>query len=101
MTNYFKVYLTSKNGRQCVVAKNKIGVINVLNNANKEGYMSYLIIKRIKLSTDVPIARGTFSKECKVIYVDGLDTDWRVVGANVVNWDKYQDAQKSKKGEDR
>lgn len=97
MTNYFKVYLTSKNGRQCVVARNKAGVINVLNNANKEGFMSYLIIKRIK-DTDVPIARGNFSKECKVTYVDGLDTDWRIVGANVVDWDKYK---KAKEGEER
>ena len=40
MTNYFKVYLTSKDGRQCVVAKNKAEVINVLNNAKKEGFMS-------------------------------------------------------------
>lgn len=95
MTNYFKVYLTSKNGRQCVVAKNKAGVINVLNNANKEGFMSYLIIKRIK-DTDIPIARGNFSKECKVKYVDGLDTDWRMVGANVVNWDKYKKAKEDK-----
>lgn len=92
MTNYFKVYLTSKNGRQCVTARNKAGVINVLNNANKEGFISYLIIKRIK-DTDVPIARGTFSKECKVTYVDGLDTDWRIVGANVVDWNKYKKAK--------
>ena len=98
MTNNFKVYLTSTKGRQCVIAKNKAGVINVLNNANKEGFMSYLIIKRIKPSTDVPLARGDFSKECKVVYVDGLDTDWRVVGANVVNWDKYK---KVKEDEER
>lgn len=97
MTNYFKVYLTSAKGRQCVVAKNKAGVINVLNNANKEGFMSYLIIKRIK-DTDVPIARGNFSKECKVKYVDGLDTDWRIVGSKVINWDKYK---KAKEGEER
>jgi len=97
MTNYFKVYLTSKKGRQCVVARNKAGVINVLNNANKEGFISYLIIKRIK-DTDVPIARGNFSKECKVVYVEELDTDWRIVGANVVDWDKYK---KAKEGEER
>lgn len=97
MTNYFKVYLTSTKGRQCVVARNKAGVINVLNNANKEGFISYLIIKRIK-DTDIPIARGNFSKECKVTYVDGLDTDWRIVGANVVDWDKYK---KAKEGEER
>lgn len=98
MTNYFKVYLTSKKSRQCIIAKNKAQVINILNQANKEGYMSYLIIKRIKPNTDVPIARGDFSKECKVVYVDGLDTDWRVVGANVVNWDKYK---KAKEDEER
>lgn len=93
MTNYFKVYLTSKNGKIKVIAKNKAEVIKILNQAKKEGFMSYLIIKRIKPSTDVPIARGTFSKECKVVYVDGLDTDWRVVGGNVVNWDKYKKAK--------
>ena len=97
MTNYFKVYLRSTKGWQKVIAKNKAEVIKILNNANKEGFISYLIIKRIK-DTDVPIARGDFSKECKVVYVDGLDTDWRVVGANVVNWDKYK---KAKEGEER
>lgn len=97
MTNYFKVYLTSKNGRQCVVAKNKAGVINVLNNAIKEHYLSYLIVKCIK-GTDIPIARGNLYKECKVKYVEGLDTDWRIVGANVVNWDKYK---KTKEDEER
>lgn len=91
MTNYYKVYLTSTKGRQCVVAKNKAGVINVLNNAIKEHYLSYLIIKCIK-GTDVPISRGNLYKECKVKYVDGLDTDWRIVGGNVVNWDKYKKA---------
>lgn len=98
MTNYFKVYLKSKQGYQKVIAKNKAEVIKILNQANKEGFMSYLIIKRIKPNTDVPIARGDFSKECKVVYVDGLDTDWRVVGANVVDWDKYK---KAKEDEER
>lgn len=97
MTNYFKVYLTSKNGRIKVIAKNKAEVIKILNQANKEGYMSYLIIKRIKPSTDVPIARGDFSKECKVTYVDGLDTDWRVVGANVVNYSKYKENEEEER----
>lgn len=98
MTNYLKVYLTSKNGKIKVIAKNKAEVIKILNQAKKEGFMSYLIIKRIKPSTDVPIARGRFSKECKVVYVDGLDTDWRIVGQNVVNWDKYK---KAKEDEER
>ena len=98
MTNYFKVYLTSKKSRQCIIAKNKAQVLRILNQANKEGFISYLIIKRIKPSTDVPIARGSFSKECKVVYVKGLDTDWRIVGQNVVNWDKYK---KAKEDEER
>ena len=97
MTNYYKVYLTSTKGRQCVVAKNKAGVINVLNNAVKEHYLSYIIIKCIK-GTDIPISRGNLYKECKVKYVDGLDTDWRIVGNMVVNWDKYK---KEKEGEER
>ena len=97
MTNYFKVYLTSKNGRIKVIAKNKAKVIKILNQANKEGFMSYLIVKRIKPSTDVPIARGDFSKECKVVYVDGLDTDWRVVGANVVNYSKYKENEEEER----
>lgn len=97
MTNYFKVYLTSKKSRQCVIAKNKAEVIKILNQANKEGFISYLIIKRIKPSTDVPIARGDFSKECKVVYVDGLDTDWRVVGANVVNYSKYKENEEEER----
>ena len=97
MTNYFKVYLTSKNGRQKVIAKNKAEVIKILNQAQKEEYMSYLIIKRIKPSTDVSIARGNFSKECKVTYVDGLDTDWRVVGANVVNYSKYKENEEEER----
>lgn len=97
MTNYFKVYLTSKNGRQKVIAKNKAEVIKILNQAQKEEYISYLIIKRIKPSTDVPIARGNFSKECKVTYVDGLDTDWRVVGANVVNYSKYKENEEEER----
>ena len=97
MTNYFKVYLTSTKGRQCVVAKNKAGVINVLNNAIKEHYLSYLIVKCIK-GTDIPIARGSLYKECKVKYVEELDTDWRIVEANVVNWDKYK---KAKEDEER
>ena len=97
MTNYYKVYLTSTQGRQCVVAKNKIGVINVLNNAIKEHYLSYIIVKCIEGNTDIPIARGNLYKECKVKYVDGLDTDWRIVGANVVNYSKYKENEEKER----
>ena len=97
MTNYFKVYLRSKRGTQKVIAKDKAEVIKILNQANKEGFMSYLIIKRIKHGTDVPIARGDFSKECKVVYVDGLDTDWRIVGSSVVNYSKYKESKEEER----
>ena len=98
MTNYFKIYLRGTKGYQKVIAKNKAEVLKILNQANKDGFMTYLIIKTIKGKTDVPIARGTFNKECKLSYVDGLDTDWRIVGANVVNWSKYK---KAKEDEER
>ena len=49
MTNYFKVYLTSKKSRQCIIAKNKAEVIKILNQANEEGFMSYLIIYHLQL----------------------------------------------------
>ena len=29
--------------------------------------------------------------ECKVVYVDGLDTDWRVVGYRVVDYKRYKE----------
>lgn len=97
MTNYFKVYLTGRKGREKYVLKKKEDVIDLIQKANKAGYISYLIIKRIKPSTDVPIARGNFSKECKVTYVEGLDTDWRIVGANVVNYSKYKENEEEER----
>ena len=96
MINYYKIYLTSTKGRQCVVARNKAGVINVLNNAIKEHYLSYLIVKCIE-GTDIPIARGNLYKECKVKYVEGLDTDWRIVGANVVDYSKYKEREEEER----
>ena len=98
MTNYFKVYLDGKNGKTRYIFKKKRDVINLLNEANQKGYYAYTIIKRLKQGTDIPVARGTFSKECEVVYVDELDTDWRIVGQNVVNWDKYK---KAKEDEER
>lgn len=102
MTSYFKVYLTSKTGKVSKrIAKDKAEVMRILEQAKKEGFVSYTVSKRIKPKTDVVIGTGAFYRECKVRFVENLDIDWRVVGSNVVNWDKYQDAQKSKKGEDR
>ena len=92
MTNYFKVYIKPKEKEyKRIIVKTKEEVMSVLQQAQSRGFERYLIIKRIKQGTDVPIARGTFDKECKVVYVDGLDTDWRIVGANVVNFKKYKE----------
>ena len=99
MTNYFKVYLTSKTGKVSKrIAKDKAEVMEILKQARKEGFIDYSVVKRIKPKTDIAIGYGAFYKECKVIFVDRLDVDWRVVGQNVVDWDKYK---KAKEGEEK
>lgn len=99
MTQYFKVYLTSKTGKILKrTAKDKAEVMEILKKAKKEGFLSYTVSKRIKPKTDVAIGYGAFYKECKVTFVDRLDVDWRVVGQNVVDWDKYK---KAKGGEEK
>lgn len=99
MTSYFKVYLTSKTGKISKrIAKDKAEVMRILEQAKKEGFVSYTVSKRIKPKTDVTIGYGAFYKECKVRFVENLDVDWRVVGQNVVDWDKYK---KAKEGEEK
>lgn len=99
MTNYFKVYLTSKTGKVSKrIAKDKAEVMEILKQAKKEGFIDYSVVKRIKPKTDIAIGYGAFYKECKVTFVDKLDVDWRVVGQNVVDWDKYK---KYKEGEEK
>ena len=99
MTNYFKVYLTSKTGKVSKrIAKDKAEVMEILKQARKEGFIDYSVVKRIKPKTDIAIGYGAFYKECKVTFVDRLDVDWRVVGENVVDWNKYK---KAKEGEEK
>lgn len=99
MTQYFKIYLTSRTGKISKrIAKDKAEVMEILKKAKKEGFLSYTVSKRIKPKTDVAIGYGAFYKECKVTFVDRLDIDWRVVGQNVVDWDKYK---KAKEDEER
>ena len=99
MTQYFKVYLTSKTGKISKrIAKDKAEVMEILKKAKKEGFLEYSVVKRIKPSTDIPIGSGTFYTECKVRFVENLEVDWRVVGQNVVDWDKYK---KAKEGEEK
>ena len=99
MTNYFKIYLTSKTGKVSKrIAKDKAEVMEILKQARKEGFIDYSVVKRIKPRTDIAIGYGAFYKECKVTFVDRLDVDWRVVGENVVDWNKYK---KAKEGEEK
>jgi predicted transcriptional regulator len=98
MTNYFKIYLGSKKGITKKIAKTKEEVMEILEQAKKEGFKNYMVIKRIKSNTDVTIGQGSFSRECKVSFIESLDTDWRIVGANVVDWNKYK---KAKEDEER
>lgn len=91
MTQYFKVYLTSKTGKVSKkIAKDKTEVMEILKKAKKEGFLEYSVVKRIKPNTDIPIGSGTFYTECRVTFVENLDVDWRVVGQNVVDWDKFK-----------
>ena len=99
MTQYFKVYLTSKTGKTSKrIAKDKAKVMEILKKAKKEGFLEYSVVKRIKPNTDIPIGSGTFYTECRVTFVENLEVDWRVVGQNVVNWDKFK---KYLEGEER
>ena len=93
MTNYFKVYLEGKNGTTKYVLKKSEDVKKLLNEANQKDYYGYTVIKRLKQSTDIPVATGTFNRGHEPIKVNGLDTDWRIVGNNVVNWDRYKKSQ--------
>ena len=99
MTSYFKVYLTSKKGKISKrIAKDKAEVMRILEQAKKEGFLSYTVSKRIKPKTDVVIGTGAFFRECKVRFVENLDVDWRVVGQNVVNWDIYKNSKRNQEG---
>lgn len=99
MTQYFKVYLTSRTGKILKrTAKDKAEVMEILKKAKKEGFLEYSVVKRIKPNTDIPIGSGTFYTECRVTFVENLEVDWRVVGQNVVDWDKFK---KHLEGENR
>lgn len=94
MTQYFKVYLTSKTGKISKrIAKDKAEVMEILKKAKKEGFLEYSVVKRIKPNTDIPIGSGAFYTECRVTFVENLEVDWRVVGQNVVDWNKYKKYQ--------
>lgn len=75
-------------------------VQKILDNASRKKYEKYVVVKRLKESTDVTVGFGFFSKECTVKTVDMLNVDFRVVGASVVVYDKYVEAQRLKEEEE-
>lgn len=95
MTNYFKVYITNfDNGKTAkVVVKTSQEVREIIGRL-KNG--KYQVVKRIKESTDVPVALGSVHNGVRRVLSDQLDVDYRVVGNNVVDYARYKKAQEEK-----
>ena len=95
MTNYFKVYITNydngKTGKVVVKTSQEVReIIGRLKNGR------YSVVKRIKQSTDVPVALGSVHNGVQRVLSDQLDTDYRIVGNNVVDYTRYKKAQEEK-----
>ncbi len=85
MTNYFKVYLQRKDGSYFKqIVKSKEEVRKIIDNTEAMNYYKYIVVRRIKGNTDIPVASGYFSKEVKVVVVDNLETDYKIVAGQVV-----------------
>ena len=89
MTNYFKVYVTNfdnnKTGKvQVKTAEEVRDIIGRIKNGK------YIVVKRLKGSTDVIVAGGSVHNGARRVLSDNLDVDYRVIGANVVDYDKYK-----------
>ena len=95
MTNYFKVYITNyDNGKSAkVVVKTSQEVREIIGRL-KNG--RYSVVKRIKQSTDVPVALGSVRNGVQRVLSDQLDVDYRIVGNNVVDYARYKKAQEEK-----
>ena len=95
MTNYFKVYITNyDNGKSAkVVVKTSQEVREIIGRL-KNG--KYQVVKRIKQGTDVPVALGSVHNGVRRVLSDQLDTDYRVVGNNVVDYTRYKKVQEDK-----
>ena len=89
MTNYYKLYVTSSKGN---TSKSKYKWSSeVRREIRKIRDGSYIVIKRIKGSTDVPVGRGYWNGKELVICDDRLDVDYRVVGANVIEYHEEEE----------
>lgn len=93
MTNYFKVYVTDfKSGKTVkIIVKTPNEVRKIINQVNNGKYQ---VIKRIKGSTDVPVALGSVYNGVRKVLHDSIDKDYRIVGNNVVDFKGYKRKQK-------
>lgn len=57
---------------------------------------SIKLLKELKGGTDVPVGLGFVSNGARRVLNDHIDTDYRVVGNNVVDYTRYQKAQEEK-----
>ena len=81
MTNYFIVYITGNNK---TTKRNHIkkqeDVINLLVDAKQAGSIRYLIIKRTKQGTDVPLLRGDFKNGFDIKKIqEEINVDFQIV----------------------
>lgn len=95
MTNYFKVYITNfdngKTGKVVVKTSQEVReIIGRLKNGK------YQVVKRIKESTDVPVALGSVHNGVRRVLSDQLDTDYRVIENNIVDYTRYKKAHEEK-----
>ena len=81
MTNYFIVYITGNNKTtKHNHIKKQEDVINLLVDAKQAGSIRYLIIKRTKQGTDVPLLRGDFKNDFDIKKIqEEIDVDFRIV----------------------
>lgn len=95
MTNYFKVYITDYGSGKTIktIVKTPNEVRKLINQVNNGKYQ---VIKRIKGGTDVPVGLGFVSNGAKRVLNDHIDTDYRVVERNVVDYGGYKKAQEEK-----
>lgn len=102
MTNYYIVRVKPrKSSWKIKKVKTAEEAQEILKKAKSLHYERYTVSKRLKNpSTDVPLVSGYFSDECQVVEVEDLEVDYRIVGQNVVIYDKYIKAQKEKLKED-
>lgn len=81
----YKIYAEKKIGGYDLITTTgtKIAINKIVNSIDKKIYRSYLIVERIN-NGDQVIAKEEFSKECKVKFVDNLETNFEIKTTTVV-----------------